>query len=35
MYTYHAADLRGIDSVEELNAVPSTVKPDEMKRPSR
>jgi DNA end-binding protein Ku len=32
MYTlHHAAELRGIDSVEELNSVPSTVKPDEMK----
>jgi non-homologous end joining protein Ku len=32
MYTlHHAAELRRIDSVGELNAVPSTVKPDEMK----
>src|SRR4029434_3020091 len=28
---HHAAEIRSIDSVEELNAVPSTVKPDEMK----
>src|SRR6476620_7005171 len=28
---HHAAELRSIDSVEELNAVPNTVKPDEMK----
>ena len=28
---HHAAEMRGIDSVDELNAVPSTVKPEEMK----
>jgi DNA end-binding protein Ku len=32
MYTlHHAAEIRGIDTVEELNSVPSTVKPEEMK----
>jgi DNA end-binding protein Ku len=32
MYTlHHAAEIRGIDAVEELNSVPSSVKPDEMK----
>jgi DNA end-binding protein Ku len=32
MYTlHHAAEIRGIETVEELNAVPSTVKPEEMK----
>jgi DNA end-binding protein Ku len=28
---HHAAEMRGIESVEELNAVPTTVKPQEMK----
>jgi DNA end-binding protein Ku len=28
---HHAAEMRGIDSVDELNAVPETVKPEEMK----
>ena len=28
---HHAAELRGIDSVDELNAVPEKVKPEEMK----
>jgi DNA end-binding protein Ku len=28
---HHAAELRSIDTVEELNSVPGTVKPDEMK----
>lgn len=28
---HHAAEMRGIDSVDELNAVPATVKPEEMK----
>src|SRR5579862_8158011 len=28
---HHAAEIRSIDSVEELNAVPATVKPEEMK----
>jgi DNA end-binding protein Ku len=32
MYTlHHAAEIRGIESVEELSAVPSSVKPEEMK----
>jgi DNA end-binding protein Ku len=32
MYTlHHAAEIRGIDTVEELNSVPSAVKPEEMK----
>src|SRR6202140_5875959 len=32
MYTlHHAAEIRGIGTVEELNSVPSTVKPEEMK----
>jgi hypothetical protein len=32
MYTlHHAAELRGIDSVEDLNSVPSTVKPHGMR----
>src|SRR4030095_17072595 len=32
MYTlHHAAELRGIDTVEELNSVPSTLNPDEIK----
>jgi DNA end-binding protein Ku len=32
MYTlHHAAEIRGIESVEELNAVPSAVKPEEIK----
>jgi DNA end-binding protein Ku len=32
MYTlHHAAEIRGIEQVEELNAVPSTVRPEEMK----
>jgi DNA end-binding protein Ku len=32
MYTlHHAAEIRGIDSVEELNSVPSKVKPEEIK----
>ena len=32
MYTlHHAAEIRSIDAVEELNAVSDTVKPDEMK----
>lgn len=32
MYTlHHAAELRGIDQVEELSSVPSTVKPEELK----
>jgi DNA end-binding protein Ku len=28
---HHAAEMRGIDSVDELNAVPEKVKPEEMK----
>jgi DNA end-binding protein Ku len=28
---HHAAEMRGIDSVDELNSVPVTVKPEEMK----
>ena len=28
---HHAAEMRGIDSVEELNSVPAAVKPEEMK----
>jgi DNA end-binding protein Ku len=28
---HHAAELRGIDSVDELNGVPEKVKPEEMK----
>ena len=28
---HHAAEIRGIDAVEELNAVPAKVKPEEMK----
>src|SRR6267143_4647921 len=28
---HHAAEIRGIDSVEELNSVPEKVKPEEMK----
>ena len=28
---HHAAEMRGIDSVEELNALPASVKPEEMK----
>src|SRR5438477_534241 len=28
---HHAAEMRGIDSVDELNSVPATVKPEEMK----
>jgi DNA end-binding protein Ku len=28
---HHAAEMRGIDSVDELNSVPLTVKPEEMK----
>ena len=28
---HHAAEMRAIDSVEELNSVPATVKPEEMK----
>ena len=28
---HHAAEMRGIDSVDELNSVPSSVKPEEMK----
>jgi DNA end-binding protein Ku len=28
---HHAAEMRGIESVDELNSVPSTVKPEEMK----
>jgi len=32
MYTmHHAAEIRGIDQVEELGAVPTTVKPEELK----
>jgi DNA end-binding protein Ku len=32
MYTlHHAAEIRGIEQVEELNSVPATVKPEEMK----
>src|SRR5437762_3759210 len=32
MYTlHHAAELRGMDAVEELNSVPSKVKPEEIK----
>ena len=32
MYTlHHAAEIRGIDSVEELNSVPTKVKPEEIK----
>src|SRR5205814_4097905 len=32
MYTlHHAAEIRSIDTVEELNAVATTVKPEEMK----
>jgi DNA end-binding protein Ku len=28
---HHAAEMRGIESVDELNAVPASVKPEEMK----
>src|SRR5471030_1847240 len=28
---HHAAEMRGIDSIDELNSVPTTVKPGEMK----
>jgi DNA end-binding protein Ku len=28
---HHAAEMRGIDSVEELSSVPASVKPEEMK----
>ena len=28
---HHAAEMRGIDSVDELNSVPTTVKPAEIK----
>jgi DNA end-binding protein Ku len=28
---HHAAEMRGIESVEELNSVPATVRPEEMK----
>ena len=28
---HHAAEMRGIDSVDELNSVPASVKPEEMK----
>src|SRR5256885_13914099 len=28
---HHAAEMRGIDSVEELGSVPASVKPEEMK----
>jgi non-homologous end joining protein Ku len=32
MYTlHHAAEIRSIDTVDELASVPSTVKPEEMK----
>src|SRR4029453_18747403 len=32
MYTlHHDAEIRSIDSIEELNSVPTKVKPDEMK----
>ncbi len=32
MYTlHHAAEIRGIEQVEELNGVPATVRPEEMK----
>ena len=32
MYTlHHAAEIRGVEAVEELNAVPTKVKPDEVK----
>ena len=32
MYTlHHAAEIRSIDQVEELNSVPATVKPEEIK----
>jgi DNA end-binding protein Ku len=32
MYTlHHAAELRGIDQIEELGSVPKTVKPEELK----
>jgi DNA end-binding protein Ku len=32
MYTlHHAAEIRSIDQIEELNSVPSKVKPEEMK----
>ena len=32
MYTlHHAAEIRSIDQVEELDAVPTTVKPEELK----
>jgi DNA end-binding protein Ku len=32
MYTlHHDAEIRGIDQIEELNSVPSKVKPEEMK----
>jgi DNA end-binding protein Ku len=32
MYTlHHAAEIRGIEQVEELNSVPASVKPEEMK----
>jgi len=28
---HHAAEMRGIDAVDELNSVPASVKPEEMK----
>ena len=32
MYTlHHDAEIRGIDQIEELNSVPTKVKPEEMK----
>jgi non-homologous end joining protein Ku len=32
MYTlHHAAEIRGIEQVEELNSVPAKVKPEEIK----
>jgi DNA end-binding protein Ku len=32
MYTlHHAAEIRGVDAVEELNAVPTKVRPEEIK----
>ena len=32
MYTlHHAAEMRGIDQIEELDSVPKTVKPEELK----
>jgi len=32
MYTlHHAAEIRGIEQVEDLNSVPTSVKPEEMK----